>query len=69
MCLLYTHQAACKMALQLGATIEESKYDWTQATGFPSAEVAWYFQTQFNGMNSVGAFPEQDGQGFSVFFS
>jgi hypothetical protein len=68
MCTQYTHQVACKRALQLGASIEEGRYGWTRAEGFPSAEVAWYFQTEFNGMDSVGAFPDEDGQGYSVYF-
>lgn len=68
MCLQYNHQEACKMASQLGASIEEGVDDWTWAKGFPSAEVAWHFQTQFNGMNSVGAYPERDGHGFTVYF-
>jgi hypothetical protein len=68
MCTKYTHQVACKRAMQLGAKIEEGRYGWTRAEGFPSAEVAWYFQTEFNGMDSVGAFPENDGRGYSVYF-
>jgi hypothetical protein len=68
MCLQYTYQAACKRATQLGATVEDGENDWTQAVGFPSVEVAWYFQAQFNGMDSVGAFPEERGSGFSVQF-
>ncbi len=67
MCMQYTYQAACKKAAQLGAMIEEDR-EWTRARGFPSAEVAWYFQTEFNGMESVGAFPDRDGQGFTVNF-
>lgn len=68
MCSQYTYQAACQRASQLGASIEVGRDNWNRAVGFPSAEVAWYFQTQFNGMDSVGAFPEEDGQGFSVEF-
>jgi hypothetical protein len=68
MCTQYTKQAACKKASQLGALIEEGEYGWTRAVGFPSAEVAWYFQTEFNGMDSVGAFPEENGLGYSVEF-
>lgn len=67
MCMQYTYEAACKKASQLGALIESGE-EWTRARGFPSAEVAWYFQTQFNGMESVGAFPDENGQGFSVNF-
>lgn len=67
MCTQYSHQAACQKASQLGASIEHGK-DWTRARGFPSAEVAWYFQTQFNGMESVGAFPDEGGRGFCVDF-
>lgn len=68
MCSQYTHQAACKKASQLGASIEDGAGDWTRAVGFPSAEVAWYFQLEFNGMLSVGAFPEPEGRGFTVQF-
>jgi hypothetical protein len=68
MCTQYSHQAACKTAQQLGATVEESGYGWTRADGFPSAEVAWYFQTEFNGMDTVGAFPEESGEGYAVYF-
>lgn len=67
MCMQYSYQAACKKAMQLGAVVEEGK-EWARARGFPSAEVAWYFQTQFNGMESVGAFPDESGQGFAVDF-
>lgn len=68
MCSQYTRQAACKMATQLGASIEDGIGGWIRAVGFPSAEVAWYFQTVFNGMDSVGAFPEPEGRGFTVRF-
>lgn len=67
MCMKYSYEAACRKAAQLGALIESGR-EWTRAKGFPSAEVAWYFQTQFNGMESVGAFPDENGQGFSVDF-
>lgn len=68
MCSQYTYQAACKLASQMGAAIVQDHDDWTRAVGFPSPEVAWCFQTQFNGMDSVGAFREQDGNGYSVVF-
>jgi hypothetical protein len=52
----------------MGAAIVQDHDDWTRAVGFPSPEVAWCFQMEFNGMDSVGAFPEQDGEGYSVVF-
>ncbi len=68
MCSQYSHQAACKKAVQLGASIQQGVGNWTRAIGFPSVEVAWYFQTHFNGMDSVGAFPIENGKGFAVEF-
>lgn len=67
MCMQYSYQVACKKAAQLGAVVEEGN-GWSLARGFPSAEVAWYFQTQFNGMESVGAFPDEGGAGYTVEF-
>ncbi len=66
MCTRYSYPVACRTATELGATIQKGHADWTIATGFPSAEVAWYFQTLFNGMESVGAFPAE--KGYSVKF-
>ena len=67
MCSAYTHQAACKKAREMGASISEVN-DWTWASGFPSAETAWHFQTEFNGMESAGAYPDKSGKTFSVCF-
>lgn len=56
------------MALKLGATIRESEDGWTHAEGFPSAEVAWYFRIEFNGMESSGPYPSDYLVGYSVQF-
>jgi hypothetical protein len=64
----YSHEEACSMAAQLGAAIQQGGDGWTYAVGFPSPEVAWHFQTVFNGMESEGAFPNGDGDGFTVYF-
>lgn len=67
MCSLYNYQAACKKARELGAFIEADN-GWNLAKGFPSAEVAWHFQTEFTGMESHGAYPENSGSAFTVIF-